>query len=66
MEITDSMGYTAMHYACLGGNTETFALLAERAEDFDLDCDAFSHAGVTCLMLAIQSRQTDLVASVLE
>ena len=66
LAVKDDFGYTAMHYACLGGNNETFNLLAERAEDLELDTDDFSTSGVTCLMLAIQSRNAGVIASVLE
>ena len=56
LAVKDDFGYTAMHYACIGCNNETFQMLAARAEDLELDYDDFSTSGVTCLMLAIESR----------
>ena len=66
LDIRDSFGYTVMHYACMGGNKANFDLLAERADDLGLDVDATSHGGVTCLMVAIQSRSPETVSAVLE
>ena len=66
LSVVDGFGYTVMHYACMGGNQATFAFLAEKAEDLDLDVDAISHGGKTCLMAAIDSRSPSTVSAVLE
>ena len=65
MDVTDDLGYAPIHYACRAGNLSTFSALAELGgEDFDVD--VFTKAGETPLMLALGSRNEDLIASVLE
>jgi len=66
MTICDAFGYSAMHYACMGGNKACFIALANRADDFDLEVDSISHSGITCLMSALDSRSAETVACVLE
>ena len=66
LEIRDGFGYTVMHYACIAGNKACFDMLAERAEELNLDVDAVTYGGVTCLMAAIKSRSAETVSSVLE
>ena len=66
LSVLDSFGYSAMHYACMGGNKANVDMLVQRADDLDLDVDAVSQSGVTCLMAAIQSRSPETVAAVLE
>ena len=66
LEIRDGFGYTAMHYACMGGNKPCFDILAERAEELNLDVDSVTYGGVTCLMAAIKSRSAETVSAVLE
>ena len=48
----DNLGRTALHFACRSGNVETFKVLAELE---DTDVDAVTNAGVTPLMMAIES-----------
>ena len=58
----DSYGRTAIHFACRSGNQATFGLLSE-LEDIEVNC--FTNAGVTPLMMAVQSRHIELVAACL-
>ena len=55
----DAIGRTALHFACRAGNLETFKVLVELE---DIDVDAVSNAGVTPLMLAVESGKIQLVA----
>ena len=55
----DAVGRTALHFACRAGNIATFKVLA--ALD-DIDVDAVTLAGVTPLMMAVESGQIQLVA----
>ena len=48
----DNLGRTALHFACRAGNLETFQKLVEHD---DTDIDAVTNAGVTPLMMAIES-----------
>ena len=59
---TDSYGRTALHFACRSGNTETFGVLVELEE---IEFDVFTNAGVTPLMMAVESRNIELVAACL-
>ena len=59
---TDNYGRTALHFACRSGNLDTFGQLAELE---DLEYDVFTHAGVTPLMMAVESRNIELVAACL-
>ena len=59
---TDSYGRTAIHFACRSGNMETFSQLVEHDE---LEYDVFTIAGLTPLMMAVESRNIELVAACL-
>ena len=59
---TDNYGRTAIHFACRSGNVETFNQLVSIE---DLEYDVFTHAGVTPLMMAVESRNIELVAACL-
>ena len=52
VSIKDNLGRTALHFACRAANIETFKVLAELE---DTDVDAVTNAGVTPLMMAIES-----------
>ena len=64
-DATDTLGHTALHYACRMGNVEAAQALFEALGD-DLDVDVKTNAGVTPLMLAIASRNDEMVALILE
>ena len=66
-EITDQLGRNCLHFACKAGNTENFKVLyAKWGEDEDLNLlDSQSEAGMTPLMLAIQSVEPELVVECL-
>ena len=59
---TDSYGRTALHFACRSGNCETFDVLIEHEE---IEYDVFTNAGVTPVMMAVESRNIELVAACL-
>ena len=59
---TDNYGRTAIHFACRSGNVETFNQLVAAEE---LEYDVFTHAGVTPLTMAVESRNIELVAACL-
>ena len=48
----DSIGRTALHFACRAGKIDSFDILVENDE---VDVDAVSNAGVTPLMTAVES-----------
>ena len=58
----DRVGRSALHFACRAGNTETFDALAKNE---DVDLDAVTNAGVTPLMMAVESGNIELVAQCL-
>ena len=58
----DSLGRSALHFACRAGKIDTFNNLAERE---DTEIDAVTNAGVTPLMMAIESGDIELVAACL-
>ena len=58
----DNLGRTAMHFACRAGNLGTFRILNDHD---DTDIDAVTNAGVTPLMMAIESGKIQLVAECL-
>ena len=58
----DSVGRTALHFACRAGNIDTFQVLTEID---DVDVDAVTNSGVTSLMMAIESGNISLVAECL-
>ena len=62
INLTDNYGRTALHFACRSGNIETFNQLIAIEE---LEYDVFTHAGVTPLMMAVESRNIELVAACL-
>lgn len=59
---TDKYGRTALHFACRSGNEHTFHELVALEE---LEYDVFTRAGVTPLMMAVESRNIELVAACL-
>ena len=59
---TDKYGRTALHFACRSGNENTFNELVALEE---LEYDVFTRAGVTPLMMAVESRNIELVAACL-
>ena len=59
---TDKYGRTALHFSCRSGNESTFETLVALEE---LEYDVFTHAGVTPLMMAVESRNIELVAACL-
>ena len=58
----DKFGRTALHYACRAGNLETFQLLVSLPE---IEINAMTNAGVTPLMMAVQSGKIEVVAAAL-
>ena len=58
----DKVGRTALHFACRAAKMDTFNLLVENEE---VDLDAVTNAGVTPLMMAIESGEIDFVAECL-
>ena len=58
----DSIGRTALHYACKAGNLKTFRILVA---DDNCDIDAVTNSGVTPLMCAIDSGVIELVVECL-
>ena len=63
VDALDQFGYTMLHAAARHGNLETFSVLSEQES---LDVDEFTTAGLTPLMLAVQSRNEELIAFILE
>ena len=59
---TDKYGRTALHFASRSGNLATFEQLVALEE---LEYDVFTRAGVTPLMMAVESRNIELVAACL-
>ena len=58
----DKIGRTALHFACRAGKIDTFnALVANES----IDLDAATNAGVTPLMMAVESGNIELVAECL-
>ena len=62
LNVKDSSGRTALHYACRAGCKETAAKLAEQE---GCDLDAITNAGVTPLMMAVEKGNIELVAECL-
>ena len=59
----DEFGFNALHCACRAGNTDTFAVL----KDIEgLDVDDITRSGQTPIMLAIGTRQKDIIEAALE
>ncbi len=58
----DKVGRTALHFACRAAKMDTFRILVENEE---VDLDAVTNAGVTPLMMAIESGEIDFVAECL-
>ena len=61
----DNIGRTALHYACRAANQEAFEVLIECIDVEgmeDIDVDAVTNAGVTPLMMAVESADIQLVA----
>ena len=58
IDVRDSLGRAAIHFACKAGNIDTFKVLIE---DDNCDVDAVSFAGVSPLMNAIDSGNIELV-----
>ena len=62
VNLQDQIGRTALHYACRAGKLDTFGVLANLEE---IDLDSVTNAGVTPLMMAIESGNIELVAEAL-
>ena len=58
----DSIGRTALHFACRAGKIDTFEVLVEND---DIDVDSVTKAGMTPLMAAVESGNIELVAKCL-
>ena len=58
----DNIGRTALHYACRAGKLDTFTVLANMEP---IEVDMVTNAGVTPLMMAIESGNIELVAEAL-
>ena len=58
----DDAGRTALHLACRAGRVEIFEQLVENDE---IDVDSITNAGVTPLMMAVESGSIQLVAAAL-
>ena len=58
----DNYGRTAIHFACRSGNLDTFNVLVSLE---DTEYDISTNAGVTPLMMAVESRNIELVAACL-
>ena len=58
----DTVGRTALHYACRRGDIEIFKVLME---DTDVNEDAQTKAGVSPMMMAVQSGNIHLLAECL-
>ena len=58
----DNIGRTALHYACRAGKLDTFNVLANLEQ---IEVDMVTKAGVTPLMMAIESGNIELVAEAL-
>ena len=52
LNASDELGRTAIHFACRAGKEDTFRVLVDNDE---VDVDAVTNAGVTPLMMAIES-----------
>ena len=52
MNKRDTIGRTALHFACRAGKIDVFQALVENE---DVDVDAVTNAGVTPLMTAVES-----------
>ena len=52
IDARDSLGRTALHFACRAGNLDTCSLIVDHD---DVDVDAVTHSGVTPLMCAVES-----------
>lgn len=52
MNTKDGRGWTAWHWACENGQTETAQLIIQNSEEFDIDLNAKSSNGSTALHLA--------------
>ena len=59
MNARDKIGRTALHFACRAGKLDIFSALIAHE---DTDIDAVTKAGVTPLMMAIESGNIELVA----
>ena len=62
MNAQDNIGRTALHYACRAGKLDTFRVLSDLEA---VEVDAVTKAGVTPLMMAIESGNIELVAEAL-
>ncbi len=58
----DKYGRSAIHFACRSGNLNT---LNELLKSEELEYDVFTNAGVTPLMMAVESKNIELVAACL-
>ena len=60
---TDEFGFNAMHCACRAGHVETFNVLKDLEA---LDVDDVTRSGLTPIMLAITTREKEIIEAVLE
>ena len=58
----DNIGRTALHFACRAGMPERVSMLADNE---DCDVDVTTNAGVTPLMMAVESGQMQVVVACL-
>ena len=58
----DNYGRTALHFSCRSGNMDTYGVLVELET---IEYNVFTNAGVTPLMMAVESRNIELVATCL-
>ena len=52
LNASDNIGRTALHFACRAGKLDTFTHLANLE---DIEVDSATNAGVTALMMAVES-----------
>merc|ERR1712029_8788 len=55
----DEDGWTAWHWACYYGQTETAQLIIQNSKEFDIDLNAKNDDGVTALHLACKNGRTE-------
>ena len=62
LNVRDSIGRTALHFACRAGEMERVQLLAEHD---DCDVDVVTKSGVSPLMMAVESGKMNVVVACL-
>merc|ERR1712062_864918 len=66
MNAKDYNGYTAWHFACENGQTETAQLIIKNSENFVIDLNAKDNSGSTALHLACMYGKTETVQIILK